>query len=77
MPIELGGLGLDPTMIGTIMSFLGILTGVTSLFLFSRMTDCMGVKGVYLMGVIAAVPCFSYSLPSIIWHAVPLSAVAT
>lgn len=58
-PIELGGLGLDPPMIRTIMGSFGILNGVISVFLFSRMTDYLGVKAVYLMGVTAAVPCFS------------------
>jgi len=41
------------------MSFFGILNGTFIVFFFSRMTDCFGVKGVYLMGVTAAVPCFS------------------
>jgi hypothetical protein len=58
-PIELGGLGLDPPVIGTIMSFFGILNGVFTVFFFSRMTDYFGVKGVFLMGMTAAVPCFS------------------
>ena len=58
-PIELGGLGLDPPVIGAIMSFFGILSGVFVVFFFSRMTDYFGAKGVYLMGITAAVPCFS------------------
>ena len=58
-PVELGGLGLDPPMIGTIMSFFGILNGVLTVFFFSRMTDYFGVKGVYLIGMTAAVSCFS------------------
>jgi len=58
-PVALGGLGLDPPAIGTIMSFYGILNGAFSLFLFSRMTDSFGVKWVYLIGVIAAVPSFA------------------
>ena len=58
-PIELGGLGLDPPAIGTIISFFGILNGVFTVSFFSRMTDYFGAKGVYLMGMTAAVPCFS------------------
>jgi hypothetical protein len=38
-PIALGGLGLDPPVIGTIISFFGILNGVITVFFFSRMID--------------------------------------
>ena len=58
-PVELGGLGLDPPVIGTVMSFFGILNGVFTVFFFSRMTDYFGAKGVFLIGMTAAVPCFS------------------
>jgi hypothetical protein len=58
-PIALGGLGLDPPVIGTIISFFGILNGIVTVFFFARMTDYFGVKGVYLLGIAAAVPCFS------------------
>ena len=58
-PVELGGLGLDPPVIGTIMSFFGILNGIFTVFFFARMTDYFGAKGVFLMGMSAAVPCFS------------------
>jgi hypothetical protein len=57
-PIALGGLGLDPPMIGTVMSFFGILNGLITVFFFSRMTDYLGVKGVYLLGITASMPCF-------------------
>lgn len=57
-PVELGGLGLDPPVIGTIMSLFGVLSGVSTVFFFSRMTDYLGVKGVYMMGISASVPCF-------------------
>ena len=58
-PIALGGLGLDPPVIGTIMSFSGVLNGVFTVLFFPRMVEYFGVKRVYLMGVTAAVPCFS------------------
>jgi hypothetical protein len=58
-PVELGGLGLDPPAIGTVMSLFGILSGgVITIFFFSRMNDCFGVKGVYLIGISAAAPRF-------------------
>ena len=58
-PVAVGGLGLDPPAIGTIMSVSGILSGIFTVFLFSPMTDYFGVKRVYLIGAIAAVPCFA------------------
>ena len=58
-PVAMGGLGLDPPAIGTIMSVSGILNGVFTLFLFSRTTDYFGAKWVYLIGAIATVPCFA------------------
>jgi len=58
-PIPLGGLGLDPPVIGTIMAFSGALNGAFTIFFFSRMTDYFGVRWVYLLGMTAAVPCFS------------------
>lgn len=57
-PIDLGGLGLDPPVIGTVMSLFGILNGIITVFFFTRMTDYFGMRNVYLMGISAAVPCF-------------------
>ena len=58
-PVALGGLGLDPPAIGTVMSFGSIISGVFVMFFFQQMTNCFGMKRVYLMGVTAAVPCFA------------------
>ena len=58
-PIEFGGLGLDPAVIGTVVSCFGILIAVFTVLFFSWLTDYFGVKGVYLMGVSAAVPSFA------------------
>ena len=57
-PIALGGLGLNPPAIGTVLSFFGILNVVSTAF-FPQLADHFGVKGVYLMGITAATPCFS------------------
>lgn len=59
-PIELGGLGLDPPAIGTIISLLGILDGILNVIIFARLVDWFGAKKVYLVGMAAAVPCFSF-----------------
>jgi MFS family permease len=58
-PVALGGLGLDPPVIGTVMSSYGIMYGIVTVFFFSPMTDYFGVKGVYMLGIFATVPCFS------------------
>ena len=41
------------------MSSFGILYGIVNVFFFSQMTDYFGVKGVYMLGITAAAPCFS------------------
>jgi MFS family permease len=58
-PIELGGLGLDPPVIGTILSAFGILDGLFTLFFFSPLVDYFGVRKVYLIGIICAAPSFA------------------
>ena len=58
-PIALGGLGLDPPVIGIVLSFFGVLNGIFTVFFFSRLTDRFGVKAVYLTGISASVPCYA------------------
>jgi len=41
------------------MAFSGLTNGVFTIFLLPWMTDYFGVKRVYLIGMTAAVPCFS------------------
>ena len=57
-PIELGGLGLDPPVIGTVIAFFSILNGLATVCLFSRLTDYFGAKKLYVMGTAATIPCF-------------------
>jgi len=58
-PVALGGLGFDPPAIGAILAFSGLMNGIFTIFLLPWMTDCFGVKWVYLVGMAAAIPCFS------------------
>ena len=58
-PIAVGGLGLDPPAIGTVMSFTGSMSGMFTVLFFPWMVDRLGVKLVYMIGITAAVPCFS------------------
>ena len=57
-PIELGGLGLDPQVIGMIMSLYGIVNGLTQIFLFGKIHDRFGTKRVYMTGLASVLPVF-------------------
>ncbi|KAI0711906.1 MFS general substrate transporter [Cerioporus squamosus] len=57
-PIALGGLGLDPQVIGLIMSLYGIINGLTQIFLFGRIHDRFGTKRVYMTGIASVLPVF-------------------
>ena len=58
-PIELGGLGLPPPMIGNIMSAFGILNGVFQILMFARIHNAFGTKNVFFAGMLSAVPLFA------------------
>jgi len=58
-PIHLGGLGLLPPTIGTILSCYGILNGTLSIFFFARIHERWGTKKVFLAGVASAIPVFA------------------
>ncbi|KAG2070151.1 MFS general substrate transporter [Suillus decipiens] len=55
-PISLGGLGLDPPAIGTILAAQGIGYGLMQLFAFARLHDIMGAKKLWLFAVMCALP---------------------
>ncbi|RPD61131.1 MFS general substrate transporter [Lentinus tigrinus ALCF2SS1-7] len=57
-PIALGGLGLDPQVIGSIMSLYGIINGLTQIFLFGKIHDRFGTKRVYIVGIASVLPVF-------------------
>ena len=58
-PIVLGGLGLAPQQIGWILSVYGVVSGLTQIFLFSRVNDHFGSKRVYLAGIASVLPVFA------------------
>ena len=58
-PIHLGGLGLPPSTIGTILSCYGILNGVISIFLFAKIDERWGTKNVFIAGIVSAIPAFA------------------
>ncbi|KAG9225003.1 hypothetical protein CCMSSC00406_0001846 [Pleurotus cornucopiae] len=57
-PVEMGGLGLPPQIIGNILSVFGILNGVIQVFFFAYINDRWGSKRVFLVGLASAIPLF-------------------
>lgn len=57
-PIHLGGLGLPPPTIGTILSCFGVLNGVLCVFFFAKIHDRWGTKKVFVAGIASAIPVF-------------------
>jgi hypothetical protein len=57
-PIHLGGLGLPPPSIGTLLCVQGILNGVFQVFFFARIHDRWGSKKTFIAGIASAIPAF-------------------
>jgi MFS family permease len=55
-PIRLGGLGLPPSSIGTLLSVQGLLNGIFSIFFFAKIHDRWGPKKTFIAGVASAIP---------------------
>jgi MFS family permease len=58
-PVHLGGLGLPPPTIGTILSCFGILSGLLSVLFFAKIHDRWGTKRVFIAGIASAIPVFA------------------
>ncbi|CAL1716373.1 unnamed protein product [Somion occarium] len=58
-PVELGGLGLPPYMIGRILSIFGILNGIIQIFFFAKVHNRFGTKRVYIFGLASALVVFA------------------
>lgn len=80
-PIHLGGLGLSPPTIGSILAVFGVLNGLFQLLFFARIHDYWGSKKVFIAGIVSAVPVFAlfpiinhlariHGLSMIVWVAV-------
>jgi MFS family permease len=85
-PIHLGGLGLPPHTIGTILSCYGILNGMLSIFFFAKIHDRWGTKTVFMAGLASAIPVFatfpilsamakSQGLSTMVWAGVAVQVV--
>ena len=57
-PIHLGGLGLPPPSIGTLLSAQAILGGIFQVFFFAQIHDRWGSKKTFMVGVASAIPAF-------------------
>ncbi|KAJ6468353.1 member of major facilitator superfamily multidrug-resistance, DHA1 sub-family [Mycena sanguinolenta] len=58
-PIELGGLGMNTSRIGNILSILGVLNGIVQVFFFRRVHDFLGSKMTFTLGIASALPTFA------------------
>ncbi|KAI6044366.1 major facilitator superfamily domain-containing protein [Pisolithus marmoratus] len=56
IPVEMGGLGLDPSAIGTILALFGFTNGVCLSLFFAPLHDRMGPKNLYLIGTLLYIP---------------------
>lgn len=56
MPIEMGGLNLEPPTIGNILALLGVSAGVLQLMFFAPMHDWLGPKTMFLVAVSSFLP---------------------
>ena len=87
-PIPLGGLGLPPPSIGTLLCVQGILNGVFQVFFFARIHDRWGSKKSFIAGIASAIPAFvmfpvansfartqGYSV--VVWIAIGLQVIAS
>ena len=55
-PIKMGGLGLDPSDIGTVLATMGISTSVFQLLFFTLLHDRLGGKNLFLIAVSLFLP---------------------
>ena len=55
-PILLGGLGLPPSSIGTLLSVQALLNGIFSIFFFAKIHDRWGAKKTFIGGVASTIP---------------------
>ena len=86
-PINLGGLGLPASSIGTLLSCQGIFNGIFQVFFFAQIHDRWGSKKTFIAGVSTTIPAFimfpvanalvrtqGYSIA--VWVAIALQAIS-
>ncbi|KAG2049536.1 MFS general substrate transporter [Suillus hirtellus] len=55
-PIELGGLSLDPSRIGTLLAASSAIHGIFLLLFYTRLNDCFGARAIHITGVSSGIP---------------------
>ncbi|KAG1901109.1 uncharacterized protein F5891DRAFT_263466 [Suillus fuscotomentosus] len=55
-PIELGGLSLDPSRIGTLLAASSVINGIFLLLFYTRLNDCFGARAIHITGVSSGIP---------------------
>jgi len=58
-PIDRGGLGMPPPVIGNMLSIYGIFNGILQVFFFAKIIDRLGSKNTYVYGLACALPAFA------------------
>jgi hypothetical protein len=58
MPVDLGGLGFNPPLIGYIIGSYGVFTGLFQAICFSKIVGILGERSLFLIGSWAYLPVF-------------------
>jgi hypothetical protein len=78
MPVELGGLGFDPLVIGYIIGSYGLFTGIFQVLCFSKITSVLSEHFIFVVGILAYLPVFmafpvmnvyaqKFGITSVVW----------
>ncbi|EIW79412.1 MFS general substrate transporter [Coniophora puteana RWD-64-598 SS2] len=65
-PIDVGGLGFPPSIIGTLLGLLGLVDAVVQTLFFARVVERLGAKTTFRVGVFALFPLF-FLFPVLNW----------
>jgi len=65
-PIDVGGLGFPPSIIGTLLGLLGLMDAVVQTLFFARVVERLGAKTTFRVGVSAFFPSF-FLFPVLNW----------
>jgi hypothetical protein len=58
MPVELGGLGFSPPLIGSVIGSYGAICGLFQAFCFTKIVRYLGVRFVFLIGMCSFLPAY-------------------
>ena len=74
-PIELGGLGISPAVIGNILSFFGLMNGIFQIFFFAKVHGRFGSRNVFIAGIASCL--FLFALFPFINHLARIEGYST